>query len=60
VTEEELKALDWLCEQKRLIKAQTSYDPQTMWHPDFGWVLRDGKPTENTEAFQKWLEEHRE
>lgn len=32
--------------------------PEDIWHPDFGWVLRNGKPTETTEAFLKMIEEH--
>lgn len=29
----------------------------TIWHPEFGLVLDCGKPTENTEAFAKWMKE---
>lgn len=29
--------------------------PQDIFHPDFGWVLINGRPTENTPDFLKWL-----
>lgn len=31
--------------------------PDCMWHPDFGYVIIDGEPTENTEAFLELLKE---
>jgi hypothetical protein len=27
--------------------------PLSMWHPEFGWVLVDGEPTDTAEAFLK-------
>lgn len=26
-------------------------DPQNIWDSDFGWILKDGKPTVNTKAY---------
>lgn len=34
--------------------------PQDVWHPDFGWVIRNGQPTENSEAFYNWLMENKD
>ena len=31
--------------------------PESMWHPDFGWVLWNNQPTETTDAFYKYLKE---
>jgi len=32
------------------------YGPQDVWHPKFGWVMRDGKPTETFPAFVECME----
>lgn len=29
--------------------------PRDIWHPDFGWILLDGKPTKATADFVKWM-----
>lgn len=29
--------------------------PESIWHPDFGWVLFQNKPTETSEAFYEYL-----
>ena len=26
-------------------------DRLNIWDPDFGWILKDGRPTENTQAY---------
>jgi len=26
-------------------------DKYNIWDPEFGWVLKDGKPTQNTKAY---------
>lgn len=30
-------------------------EPQDIWHPDFGWVLKQGQPTKTSQDFLKWL-----
>lgn len=35
--------------------SQESGSPDSLWHPKFGWVMLDNKPTETTEAFAEWL-----
>jgi hypothetical protein len=47
--------------EEELIKsfecAQRDYSfPKDIWRPDFGWILRDGNPTEMTEDFNKWVQ----
>lgn len=32
-------------------------DSQNIWDSDFGWILRNGKPTENTKAY--WAAQRR-
>lgn len=32
-----------------------SGSPEDIWHQEFGWVLRHGKPTETTEKYYEWL-----
>lgn len=29
--------------------------PQTVWHPRFGYVLRDGKPTPSTLSYYEFI-----
>lgn len=38
---------------RNLITSTTEFSagPRDVWHPDYGWVLRNGEPTETTEAF---------
>ena len=31
--------------------------PESLWHPDFGWVLWNKEPTETTQAFYNYLKE---
>ena len=31
--------------------------PENLYHPFFGWVIRNGKPTKIYPEFQKWLEQ---
>ena len=45
---------DALIEATELL-AREGGDPESIWHPDFGWVLLHGNPTENTKAFAEWL-----
>ncbi len=32
-------------------------DPLNIWDKDFGWVLKDGRPTVNTKAY--WMAQRR-
>jgi hypothetical protein len=34
-----------------LVKEPGIGAPQDVWHPEYGWVLKDGKATETTEAY---------
>lgn len=51
-TTEELTA--WVLEATRILRASRNMPPDLLV-PEFGWVWRDGKPTENTEAWAKAL-----
>lgn len=31
--------------------------PTDIWHHSFGWILKDGKPTENSAAYYAYLVE---
>lgn len=44
---------------KAVKSARVRCSPTDMFHPDFGWVLLNGKPTENTAAFNEWLEKEK-
>jgi hypothetical protein len=37
-----------------LVKKETGF-PDSIWHPSFGWVMFEGKPTETTEEFLKYM-----
>lgn len=50
----EQEILDGLLDAANAVK-NVGGAPKDIWHPEFGWVLRDGKATESTEAFYNWL-----
>lgn len=39
------------------IRARGIGAPMDAYHPDFGWVIRNGKPTEFTEKFLLYIKE---
>ena len=52
---EELSVED-LEEAARIVRENFG-EPKDVWHPDYGWILRDGKPTEEG---VKWYKDNSE
>lgn len=48
---------EFLSEVSRILKELTNFGPKDIFMPGIGWVLLDGKATEQTPEFLKLLKE---